>query len=121
VAGRSQIINESTGEVLASRAEVASSFWRRGVGLLGRTDWSASDGLVIAPCNSIHCFFMSLTIDVVYLDRGGKVLRVVPKLRPWRIGPLVWSAHSVVELPLGTTTATNCQPGHRLVIKPVEG
>ena len=112
---RTRISNETRGTVLSERAEVATNFVRRGVGLLGRRDWSRADGLLIAPCNSIHCLFMSLTIDVVYVHRDGQVLRVVESLRPWRVGPIVRDARAVVELPAGTITATNCQPGDQLV------
>lgn len=118
---RTVIRNGTRGVVLAERAETAATFWSRGVGLLGRKDWSRADGLLIAPCNSIHCLFMSLTIDVVYVDPAGRVLRTVPNLRPWRVGPIVRGARAVVELPAGTITETNCQPGDQLVFDPPAG
>jgi uncharacterized membrane protein (UPF0127 family) len=116
---RVRVVDEQSGTVLAERAEVAEGFFERGVGLIGRRDWVRSDALVIQPCNSIHCFFMSLPIDVAYVDREHVVLRVVPDLKPWRLGPLVWRAHYVVELPSGTLARTGAQPGDHLVLEPV--
>jgi uncharacterized protein len=115
------IANQTRGGVLARRAEVAATFWSRGVGLLGRKDWSRADGLIITPCNSIHCLFMSLTIDVLYVGADGKVLRAIRSLRPWRVGPIVRGARSVVELPAGTISDTNCQPGDQLVFDSAAG
>jgi uncharacterized protein len=118
---RVSVTNQMSGRVLASRAEVAESFLARGVGLLGRKEWSRADGLLIEPCNSVHCFFMSIPIDVIYLDKTGRVLRQVPNLRPWRVGPLVFGAHSVLELPAGSIIDTNCQPGDQLVFESAAG
>jgi uncharacterized membrane protein (UPF0127 family) len=42
--------------------------------------------MIIAPCNGIHTFFMRFTIDVLFVDRQGTVLKVCRGLKPWRIG-----------------------------------
>lgn len=105
---------------MAEAAEVAESFLARGVGLIGRKDWSRGDGLVILPCNSVHCFFMSIPIDVAYVDSKGSVCRLAPNLKPWRIGPIALRARYVVELPAGTLDRTACQIGDRLELVPVQ-
>lgn len=114
---RVRIVNRSRGTTLAEWAEVAESFVARGIGLIGRRDWARGDGLLILPCNSIHCFFMSLPIDVAYVDGQGSILRVVPDLKPWRLGPLVLRSRYVVELPVGTLARTGSLPGDRLVLE----
>ncbi len=115
---RVRVVNASRSTTLAESAEVAEGFVARGVGLIGRRDWARSDGLVIQPCDSVHCFFMNLVIDVAYVDAKGKVLRLAPRLRPWRIGPIVWRARYVVELPEGTLARTGSVPGDQLVLEP---
>ncbi len=62
----------------------------------------AGHGLWIEPCNSIHMFFMKFAIDVLFLDSGGRVKRVLLALKPWRVSPIVFGARTVVELPAGT-------------------
>lgn len=64
-----------------------------------------SSALWIEPCNSIHMFFMRFPIDAVFLDRQGRVKRVLRELKPWRVSPLVFGARTVVELPAGTVDA----------------
>jgi uncharacterized membrane protein (UPF0127 family) len=91
-----------SGRVVAERLEVARSTWARGVGLMGRTSMAPGTGLWIEPCNSIHMFFMQFAIDAVFLDRQGRVKRVIPGLKPWRVSPIVFGARTVVELPAGT-------------------
>lgn len=52
---------------------------------------------ILTPCNGIHMLFMRFPLDVVYLDADGKVLRVIEKLRPWRLGPVIREARYVLE------------------------
>ena len=71
---------------------------------MGRRELPAGRGLWIEPCNSIHMFFMRFAIDVLFLDREGRVKKVMLRLRPWRISPIVFGARTVVELPAGLLT-----------------
>src|SRR3712207_4937418 len=103
------VVNVTRGAILAERAEVASSAWRRARGLLGCRALPAGGGLVIRPCSVVHTLGMAFTIDVVHLDVDGRVLRVVCSLRPWRLGPLVRGSRFAVELPAGMTAVTRIQ------------
>lgn len=76
-------------------------------------------GLVIAPCASIHTWFMRFPIDVVFVAPDGRVARVGHAVRPWRIGPVARSARFVVELPAGTLARTGTVVGDRIVTEPV--
>jgi uncharacterized membrane protein (UPF0127 family) len=76
--------------------------WSRFMGLMGRETLPSGHGLWIEPCSSIHMFFMRFAIDVLFLDREGRVKRVLLRLRPWRVSPVVLGARTVVELPAGT-------------------
>ncbi|MBI4677785.1 MAG: DUF192 domain-containing protein [Elusimicrobia bacterium] len=93
--------NLTKGRVIAARVIKAESLRDRMRGLLGRDSMAADEGLWIAPCPQIHTFFMRFAIDVVFLDRELRVVRVAEDLGPWRLCPwLPWdlSAHSVLEL-----------------------
>jgi uncharacterized membrane protein (UPF0127 family) len=101
------VLNQTQGTVVADRAEVADTFWRRGKGLIGRRELAEGSGLVIQPCGSIHMFFMSIPLDVLHIDKHGRVVRVLHGIKPWRLGPIVPSSKWVIELPEGTAQRTS--------------
>jgi uncharacterized membrane protein (UPF0127 family) len=111
-----QIRNVTQATEVARAAEVAAGMIRRGLGLMGRRAWTDTDGLVLEHCNSIHTFFMRMPIDVAYLDREDRVVRLIGELAPWRIGPIAFKANRVVELPAGTLARTGTQLGDRLAL-----
>ena len=88
--------------MLVPELEIARTSWSRFVGLMGRGSLPAGHGLWIEPCNSIHMFFMRFAIDVLFLDREGRVKRVLLRLKPWRVSPIVFGARTTVELAAGT-------------------
>lgn len=108
-----RVVNRTRSTVLATRAEAAGESSTRRRGLLGRTSLPAGEGLWIVPCEAVHCFFMKFTIDVVFLDKKLRVVKVRPSLKPWRIAGSL-RAHSVLELPEGTIAATGTRPGDQL-------
>lgn len=107
-----ELINQSTGIVLARMAAVADTMGARMKGLLGRKELAVGEALILPSCNSIHTIGMQFSIDVLFL-RQGRVVRAVEKLGPWR---LAWApeADTVVELPAGTLARTATQPGAQL-------
>lgn len=115
------------GRELAARVRVARGPWRRFLGLMGRRQVGADEGLWLVPCKSIHMFFMRTAIDVVFLDRGGRVVRSVSRMRPWSLRPLsvtllpVRSAHSALELSPGTLERVGFQAPGQLLFSPVDG
>src|SRR5262245_21587505 len=79
------LLNERTGRVVASAVELAESSQARRKGLLGRDSLDPSAALIIAPCSAVHTFFMRFVIDVIFVDRNGRVLKIASDLKPWRI------------------------------------
>ena len=115
---RLRVENVTRGCILADRAERASSFLQRLIGLLGRASLHAGEGLLLTPCNAVHTFFMRMAIDVAFLDAEGVVLRQVGALPPWRATPVQQGARSVLELPAGTLKASGTREGDRLHFEP---
>jgi uncharacterized membrane protein (UPF0127 family) len=58
---------------------------------------------------------MRFPIDVVLLDRDGRVLRVAVALRPWRAAGSR-HARQVLELEAGAAAAAALAPGDRLLL-----
>jgi uncharacterized protein len=104
-----------TGETLATSLQGAFDSKTRRKGLLGRDSLPARTGLVIAPCSSIHTFFMRFTIDVVFVARDGRVVKVCRHFRPWRMAAAL-SAFAVIELPAGSLDESPIVPGDSLAI-----
>ena len=50
--------------------EIADTFLKRFLGLMGRKKIPEGQGLLILPCNSIHMMFMRFSIDAVYIDEN---------------------------------------------------
>ena len=114
-----QAVNITRGTTLATRLESAHSSATRKKGLLGREALLPGEGLWIAPCESVHTFFMLFPIDLVYIDRKKRVKKVRHNVGAWRFSACL-TAHSVLELPAGTAEATGTKAGDILAIAPVE-
>ncbi|OGR51919.1 MAG: hypothetical protein A2049_07725 [Elusimicrobia bacterium GWA2_62_23] len=96
-----KVLNVTRGGQVSAAAGRADTFASRLFGLIPRRDLGPEEGLWLEPCAMIHMCFMRFAIDAVFLGEGGKVLRVLPNLRPWRFSPWVPGARGVLELPAG--------------------
>ena len=94
-----------------------NTFFTRFRGLMFRRQPLENEGIWIIPCNSIHMFFMFISIDVVFIDKNLKVVKVFPKVNPWKVIPPVKGAHSVLELPVGTIEQLQLKSGDNIVLK----
>ena len=117
---RLKVRNGTRDCILADRAERASTFVQRLVGLLGRAHLPLGEALLIAPCSSIHTFFMRMSIDVAFLDADGVIVKQLEALPPWRATAVYSRARAVLELPAGTLRASGTREGDRLLFEPAE-
>jgi uncharacterized membrane protein (UPF0127 family) len=109
-----KVTNSTRNVVLAGRAGRAAGFFARGRGLMFTPPLPEGGGLVIEPCNSIHMFFMRYPLDILFLDREGRVVFMYRGIKPWRMGRVVRGARTAVELPEGTIDRTGTQLGDLL-------
>lgn len=84
--------------VVVTNLHFARSLGSRLIGLLGTKSIAPGYGLLISPCNQVHTFFMNFVIDVIFLDHSNHIVKICPKLKPWRLSPLVWKAKTVLEM-----------------------
>jgi uncharacterized membrane protein (UPF0127 family) len=111
------LVNGRSDETIASDIELALTRDERRRGLLGRTSLDPAGALVISPCWSIHTAFMKFAIDLIFVDRTGRAVRIDHAVRPWRIA-VAPRAHAVIELPAGTLAARDLRIGDEIRLVP---
>lgn len=97
-------------------SEVANRPLRRMRGLLGRSTLPIGEGLLVTPAPGIHTAFMRFPIDVLFLDRGLRVLDIVERLHPWRVASRR-HAHAVLELAAGECARREVRVGDQLSLR----
>jgi uncharacterized protein len=110
-----------TGEALAEQAGWCSSLWSRFRGLMFRRSLPPGGGIVLVPCGSVHMAFMWMALDVVYVDRDLRVVKLVSRLKPYRLSFGGRRAHAAIELPAGTLDGTAVAVGDALRVTPSAG
>lgn len=95
---------------------VADTFLTRLAGLMLRQRLPVATGLLLAPCNSVHMCFMRFAIDVVYIDKEFKIIKVVKNLRPWLGLSMCSHAWATLEMTAGEAERCGCDVGKRLTL-----
>ena len=108
-----RVLNATKGVLLGEAILVADSSRDRRTGLLKHTGLKMGEGLWIVPCEAVHTFGMKFAIDVVFLSRKRKVLKIRKDMKQRRIA-ICLRAHSVLELPAGLLQQTGTVPGDQL-------
>lgn len=91
------IKNKNKNEIVCSNVVVAKTTYKRMKGLIGTKGLAMDEAIVIFPCNRIHTFFMKYAINVAYIDKGNKVVRIDQHIMPNRIGKICKNAKYVME------------------------
>lgn len=108
-----RVVNLTRHTEIGARIAVADRGPRRRKGLLGRTGLEEGEGLWIVPCEAVHTFGMRFAIDLIYLDRDRRVLKVRHRVAPSRLSGC-FRAHSILELRPGAVAASGTQPGDQM-------
>jgi uncharacterized membrane protein (UPF0127 family) len=103
----------ASGTVLAEPVELAVSRSARRRGLLGRDSLAPGHGMLLVRCSSIHTWFMRFPIDVIFVKRDGRIVKLCRDVRPWRL-TFGWGAYAAIELPAGAIEANGVVVGNRL-------
>jgi uncharacterized membrane protein (UPF0127 family) len=111
---------------IAEKCHVAECFVDRLRGLIGKTGLGAGTGMLFPRCNSVHMWFMSFPIDVVFLRQAPGASADAAKwivssahesVRPWKALPLMdLRARDALELPAGTIRQARLSVGDELCI-----
>jgi uncharacterized membrane protein (UPF0127 family) len=116
-AGSFILQNVRTHLAVAVEIEPAFDSKSRNRGLLGRTRLDDGSALILAPCSSVHTFFMRFAIDVLFVKKDGRVVKMYPGLPAWRIA-FALGAFAAIELPAGAAAASGTLPGDLVELAP---
>jgi uncharacterized membrane protein (UPF0127 family) len=116
--GGFSLVNDRTGAAIVTELEIAVDSATRRKGLLGRDRLADSTGIVIAPTNAVHTFFMRFPIDIVFLTRAGRVVKVRESVPARRIA-IALRAFAVVELAAGCAARKGLRTGDVVSVKPL--
>ena len=105
--------NSDRNTIVTTNADIADTSQKRRTGLLKHTNLAAGEGLWIVPCEAVHTFGMNFPIDVLYLSKQKKVLKIRDNMKKSRMS-LCLRAHSVLELPAGHAALTGTVVGDQL-------
>lgn len=109
------IQNISKKIVIATEAMIADKFMARIKGLLGTDFLKKESALVIRPNNGIHTFGMNYSIDVIFIDKNNKVIKIVTDM-PRRKISICSNASYVIETSAGVVKTTNTSIGDIILI-----
>jgi uncharacterized membrane protein (UPF0127 family) len=115
-------INRTRGTVVCEHLEDAGGLAGQSRGLLGRDRLEPGHGMLfdngrLTPFMWMHMFFMKFAIDIVFLGRDGRVLRISRELRPWRVSAIVFGARRALELEARAAAASATQIGDIIAIE----
>ena len=111
--------NTRNGEIVARDLLTAFDSATRNKGLLGRDALDPRSAMIIAPCSAEHTCFMRFAIDVVFVARDGRVIKMRPAVAPWRIAA-AFGAFAVIELAAGTLARLKTVRGDLLSLRAVD-
>ena len=109
--------NKTTGQIIAENVRYADTWWERLAGFIPREHVDPDDGLWFRDCWAIHTLCMRASIDVIFLDGEGRVVRTrrsVPRQRP---AIACVGARNVVELGGGALDGRDVLVGDRLELE----
>lgn len=106
-------LKTSAGEIICHKMIVANQIFLRMKGLMFSSGLPDCDGFLIGPCNSIHTFFMLYPLDIIFLDKNFKIVKVIYDLAPWRMTWIYFRSHQVLEMKAGSLRK-DLKPGEML-------
>ena len=107
-------IRDNKSHEIGIKVDCAHTWFRRLKGLLATVSLPNNRGLWLKPCNSIHTMGMLYTIDVVFLDANGGIVKVAPKVVPMWFSFAPRGVESVLELSTGNIEQLDLKVGDRL-------
>lgn len=111
------IRNERNGQVVAAKILPAFDSKTRRTGLLKHASLPDGHAIVIAPTNAVHTWFMRFPIDIAFVTKDGRVVKVCHAVKPWRLAA-AFRGYAVIELAAGSLARCDTVSGDVLAVVP---
>ena len=109
------LTNTRTNRIVARTLLTAFDSASRRRGLLAHASLAERTALIIAPTSAIHTFSMRFAIDVAFVSKEGRVVKIRRSVAPWRIAA-AWRAFGVIEMAAGAFEKSDTRPGDVLQV-----
>lgn len=113
-----EIVHLPTGRLVTKNTKYANTLFERLRGLMFRRELIGMDSLLLEPCNSVHNCFVYFSLDIIFIDKENKVVKIVRDFKPWRFSWIYFSARKVLEMPAGALL-DNIEVGDELEVRGV--
>ena len=110
-----RLVNARTRQPVATQLMTAFDSASRRTGLLQHQQMPEGAALIIAPCSAVHTIGMHFEIDIAFVAKDGRVLKVRHAVKRWRMTGAL-RAFAVIELAAGALEAASVRPGDALEI-----
>ncbi len=88
---------------IIENALVADNFWLKLTGYMFRGTPHVPG--ILFETNSIQTTFMNFPLDLVFIDKQNRVVKIIRNIKPWRFTAFYFRAKWTLELPLGHVPA----------------
>ena len=112
------LTNTRNNHIVAHTLLTAFDSASRRRGLLKHDSLEEGSALIIAPTSAIHTFWMRFAIDVAFVSKEGRVVKVRPAVMPWRMAA-AWGAYAVVEMAAGGFDRSETRAGDLIQVTPI--
>ena len=110
--------NVRSGALLAKTLVTVNSYFPRTIQHISANGIPGDSALWINPCNSIHTVGMHKPIDIAFLDKNGRVVKMLRSFPPNCVAESVDSAASALELPSNRLSESGTVRGDQLLLDP---
>ena len=105
-------IYNGTQQRWVGEVRAAWSFWTRLKGLLGTP--AGKTGLWLKPCKVVHTFGIKYPLDLIFLDKDLKVVKIVLSVKPCHPSVGCAGADSILEFFTGQWDVSSAAAGDQL-------
>lgn len=110
-----KILIKRNGIIVADTIERAGSLSSQLKGLIGRRKFENGSAMIFPGCKQVHTFFMQFPIDILFINKDRKVIKIIENLDPGKITGYVKDSSDIIELPSHTVFDCRIVIGDELV------
>lgn len=114
-----RVLNKTRDSVLGARVRIADDWRSRMRGFIRRPPPHEGEGLLLSPCRAVHLWGVAFPLDVIFVDRHGRVVALYEDIQPGRRTRYHFKAEYALEVTAGTIAATGTELNDLLAWLPV--